>query len=208
MSEKSEWEKKKIAEFQKEIEEKNKKLNKDLAVNITVDPTPLNEAVKHEKEAEERAQELQEKLDLIVDAQSEKLLNDMGITDPEKRFELKANPDMLIGYKKAFEDQQKQKPHEGGHGSAPLNQQQITGGMPQKQGYNSTEELIEDLQSRSRQGDKNAEQVLGQLLVKSLKGVKENRQGFGQFKPCEGSETEIQRLNRIWREKQLRNRGD
>jgi hypothetical protein len=60
------------------------------------------------------------------------------------------------------------------------------------------------LQSRSRQGDKSAEQVLGQLLEKTLQGVKQNKKGFGQIETPE-NETEIQRINRINREKHIRN---
>jgi hypothetical protein len=96
---------------------------------------------------------------------------------------------------------------EGGSGSAPLNQQQITGGVNPKEGYNSQQEMIEDLQSRSRLGDSQAQAVLCKLLEKSLKGVKENKRGFGEIKTQQDGETEIQRLNRIWREKQLRNRN-
>ena len=87
----------------------------------------------------------------------------------------------------------------GGSGYAPLSQEQIHGGTPQKEGYNSQSELIEDLRSRSRLGDAQAEQILGKLLEKTLKGVKENKKGFGQIETPE-NETEVQRLNRQWRE--------
>lgn len=199
MSEKPEWEKKIIKEFRDEIEEKNKSVK----FNVTVDNKPLIDAEARAKQAEQKAIEAEDKLETVLDAQSEKLLDELGVTDPEKRFELKTNPEMLLGYKEAMKDaQEKQRRSNGNDGSAPLNPVEYS-----KDGFSSQEELIENLRSRSRKGDAQAEAVLGQLLVKSLKGTKENKKGFGEFKPQEGSETEIQRMNRVWREKQVRNRG-
>jgi hypothetical protein len=200
MSEKPEWEKKKIKEFQDEIEAKNKGVK---TLNITVDPTPLENAMKKQAEAEAKAEEYREKLELVTEAQAEKLLNDMGITDPEKRFELKANPEMLIVYKQAYEDQQKNS-GKGGSGSAPLNQAQITGGSPSKHGYNSTNELIDDLTRRSHEGGadgKEADRILQTLLSKAVQGVKEGRQGFGKIQTPIDGESELERLKRIQREK-------
>jgi len=175
-------------------------------IKVTVDNKALDFAQERAQKAEQEAEELREKLDLVTEAQIEKKLNELGITDEEKRFEFKANPDMLIGYEQALKDAKPKFRDEGAVGSLPLSPEQIYGGIP-PQGYTSEKELIEDLRKRSHLGGaegQQAEQILGKLLEKTLKGVRDGKRGFGEIKTSE-DETEIQRINRINREKHIRN---
>jgi hypothetical protein len=153
------------------------------------------EKFKNEAQLEEENEQLKEKMKLVIDTAFEAKKQKIGCSDPEID-----TPDKLL----AWESGQKSARPEP-TGSAPLNYEQLHGGL--KKGYDTQAEMIEDLQSRARQGDKNSEVILGQLLVKSLKGVKEGKKGFGEIKTPIDGETEIQRLNRHWREKQLRNRN-
>jgi hypothetical protein len=206
MSEKSEWEKRKIAEFRREIEEKNKNLD----VKVTVTNEGLEDAIEEKKALREKTRQLEAKLEKAEEA--EQLFDEMrskvenqyieaglrtpNITDKDSLNDAIEN---LGKIEKLEQNQQR-----GGSGSAPLNSAQITGGSPSKQGYDSQAEMIEDLQSKAHLGDANADAVLGKLLEKTLQGVKQNKRGFGQIETPE-TESEIQRINRINREKHIRN---
>jgi hypothetical protein len=91
-------------------------------------------------------------------------------------------------------------------GTAPLNRAQITGGVD-SEGFYSQEELIEHLREESRSGNREAQKILDQMFLKTLKGMKESERGVKTYEPSAEGETEIQRLNRRWRERQLKRRG-
>jgi hypothetical protein len=171
-------------------------------IKVTVDNQALDFAQERAQKAEQEAEELREKLDLVAQAQAEEKLNKLKINDPELREKFTENPDMIYGYEQAMKDAQKQKRPEI-TGSAPLDYYQLHGGK-RSEGFESQEALIDDLRRRSHLGDAQAEQILGKLLEKTVQGVKKGKQGFGQIETPE-NESEIQRINRINREKHIRN---
>ena len=161
------------------------------------------EKFKTEAELEEENQQLKEKIQLVAEQAFEAKKQKIGCSDPEiDTF------DKLEAWQSG-RDTHGTPVKEGASGSLPLNDAQIYGGA-RPEGFESQEALIDDLRRRSHLGDKIAEKQLGQLLVKSLKGIKEQRQGVKEFIP-EENDSEIQRLNKQWREKHIlrkREKGD
>lgn len=102
--------------------------------------------------------------------------------------------------------EQNQQPYREPTGSAPLSPEQIAGRSKLEGEYGSTEEMINDLRSKAHSGDKTAQLILDRLLEKTLKGVKTERRGIPEYVPSQNDESEIQRLNRNFREKRIRER--
>jgi len=50
-------------------------------------------------------------------------------------------------------------------------------------------------------GNRDAQQILDQLFAKTLKGQKESEKAFKTYRPSKEDESEIERINRIKREK-------
>jgi len=97
-----------------------------------------------------------------------------------------------------IKEQRRQNPTEIGAGNLPLDDAQRYGGFS---GFGSEKELIDSLMTAKHSGNQQAEKVLNELLLKAVKGSKEQEKGIKTFKPTEDSESEIQRLNRLRREK-------
>jgi len=145
---------------------------KSVKFNVTVDSAPLENAMKKQAEAEARAQSVEEKLEAVLDKQADKLLDEAGITDEEKRFELKANPEMLDGYIQGLKDA---KPK--GTGGSALTPEQLAGAS-QKQGYDSQEEMVDALNDMAKYSDNPAQKeyakaVLEKMTEKWARGMKE-----------------------------------
>ena len=85
-----------------------------------------------------------------------------------------------------------------GEGIAPLNSAQEFGGQS---GFSSEAEMIDSILTAKHRGNEDAQKILDQLFVKTLKGQKESEQSIKTFKPEKDAESEIERINRIKREK-------
>jgi hypothetical protein len=155
------------------------------------------EKFKTEAELEEENQQLKEKINLIATEAFESKKRKLGCSDPEI-----TSLDQLEAWQKGQESA-KQKPRgfmDSPVGSAPL-EGNIRASQGYKEGYGSTEELIDDLRRQSHEGSKEAEKILGKLLEKAVQGVKEGKKGFGEIKTSEDGETELERIRRIFIEK-------
>lgn len=143
---------------------------KSVKFNVTVDNKPLIDAEARAQEAEQRAEEAEDKLELLAEAQAEKLLNELGVTDPEKREELKANPDMLLGYKEAMKEAQKGK----GAGGSALSPEQLAGTTANRgQEFSTVEDMIDSINDRASNNDKLAIAQREEMLRKWARGMKE-----------------------------------
>ena len=159
------------------------------------------EKFKREAELEEENEQLKEKLALIAENAFENKKRELGCRDPEI-----TTPDQLKAWEKG-----KSNSEDGSAGSAPLSRGQITGG-DSSVGWNSHEEMIEDLLRTKHNGNdeerKIAQRVLGELMLKSLRGVKEQEKGIKPYVASKDSESVIERLNRFRREKELKRRSE
>ncbi len=91
---------------------------------------------------------------------------------------------------------------EGGSGSAPLNRAQITGGMPQKEGFESYEAMIDHLRDLEKVGNaqerKYAKEVIQRLTYNSLKKLKQ------EGKPVVYEDKDFEILKKITENKRRR----
>jgi hypothetical protein len=150
------------------------------------------EKFKREAELQEENEDLKEKLNLIVQAQFEKKKRELGCTDAEID-----SIDKLEAWEKGRGEQK-----EESSGSAPLNDAQKYGGSPPPtEGFNSQEEMINELRKDAREGDKDAKRILDAMFLKTIKGVKENERGVKAYRLTKEDESAIETINRQWRDR-------
>jgi hypothetical protein len=165
---------------------------------IKIDVKVDSDAIKaKEAQLDAKLQEAEEGQKLFSELRSklEEEYESEGLSAPR----LETNEDLNVAVQNLREFQSRGK-SEVPSGNAPLNRGQITGGSG-SEGFDSMEELIDSVRQDAHSGNSDAQKILDALFIKTLKGVKENEKGIATYKPNEDSESEIQRLNRNFREK-------
>src|SRR3990172_10018663 len=127
-NENSEWQKRKVAEWQKEIAEKQ---DKSLKIKVETDGDVLKELAVENAELRQKAgqtedletikeqrDDYREKLNLIAEQDLERKMRELHVPESEKAH-FREFPQELLGYAKAKEEMQK---HEVPSGNAPLSQ--------------------------------------------------------------------------------------
>jgi len=74
-------------------------------------------------------------------------------------------------------------------------------------GYETCQDMVEDLQLKERLGDPTAKAVLDELFLKMFKNVKEGKTTLNLGKYDENNEGIVNRTNRLYRAEMLKRRG-
>jgi hypothetical protein len=156
------------------------------------------EAENQLNKAEEGAKLFDEMRSKVEGWYSEKGLQSPNITDKDSLTSAIKNLDQI---EKLEANQQ---PFREPTGSAPLSWEQEHGRAKLEGEYGSNAEMIDDLRSKAHSGDKTAKLILDRLFEKALKGSKTEKKGIAEYQPAPNDESEIQRLNRNFRERKLK----
>ena len=177
------------------------------------DKKKLNISVKVDSEAiKAKEAELTAKLDKVED--KEQFFEDMKSKVEEKYIDKGLripNITDIDSFKDAIEnlnkieELEKNQNKESPTGQAPLSYGQIHG--DNKEGFSSEREMIEVLRSQAHIGNKNAQVTLSKMFEKAVLGSKENEKGIKTFEATQNDESDLQRIQRVFREKYLKSRG-
>lgn len=171
-------------------EEDRKKLRKRVGtdINITLDD---QNAKKETEELKSEVEDLKGKLGIIAEKALEAKMDKLGISDQDRET-FRQNPEMLRGYELGI-SQNSNSRQQAPSGSAPLNNQQLHGSQG-SQGYGSVQEMLDDLYSRERQGDKNATAIIQKLVLKVARGTLKGQQNNEFEKPQEKESGTVTRV--------------
>jgi hypothetical protein len=160
----------KAKEWLEEQERKLKEKQKTLDVHVSVDSKEMERLIKEKEELESQNEDLKGKLEIISEKELEKRLQ--GIPENLREY-FREHPEQLQGFElgRGKSESEPYSPRDRNQGSAPMNKFQM--GSSAQQGFETVEEMIDDLRNRAHQGEREAEIILRKLFEKNVQGLKQ-----------------------------------